>query len=499
MNRDYFLQNRFLHVTAVLLILVAGLLVRFYDLTDLPLDFNPTRQLHSAVIARGMYYEHLSDVSPEIRDLAVSTWRDQGMIEPQIIERLSASAYSLLNQEALWVPRVLSIVFWLIGALALYRLVCLMLGQTAAVLAFFFFWLLPFGAIASRAFMPDPLLVSAIVISYLTLVKWSLDRSWRNTIIAGLTAGFAIFIKSTAVFFILFPFAAFLLNQQNFLTLLKDKKIWILGLLTVLPYITYHIYGYYVTGLLASQFNLRFFPEKWIDPIFYLQWKSMVESTIGFHWLLIALVGTFLIPNKAYRWLLLFGWVGYFIYGMTFSYHIITHDYYQLPLVPLVAIGLSAVGDSLLRNLHSKKVASIVVAVIVLFVIITTAWDIRVQLKKDDYRHEAGIWQSLGLELGPQAKVVGLTHDYGFRLYYWGWVKSTHWMSSGDFNYRQLAGMTFDTKQLFEEITRGKDYFVITLFGEFESQPELKSLLTNHNQVYKDGGDYLIFNLKERK
>ena len=206
MNRDYFLQNRYLHVAAALLILVAGLLVRFYDLTDLPLDFNPTRQLHSAVIARGMYYEHLNDVSPEIRDLAVSSWREQGMMEPQIIERLSASAYRLLNQEALWIPRVLSIVFWLIGALALYRLVCLMLGQTAAVIAFFFFWLLPFGAIASRAFMPDPLLVSAIVISYLSLVKWSLDRSWKNTIIAGLAAGLAIFIKSTAVFFILFSF-----------------------------------------------------------------------------------------------------------------------------------------------------------------------------------------------------------------------------------------------------------------------------------------------------
>jgi len=499
MGRDYFLQNKFLNVAAVLLIFIAGLLVRFYDLSDLPLDFNPTRQLHSAVIARGMYYTHLDNISPEIRDLAVSMWKEQGMIEPQIIERLSATVYSMLNQEALWVPRVLSIIFWLIGAFALYRLVCLLLGHAAAVLAFFFFCLLPFSAIASRAFMPDPLMVSTIVISYLTLVNWDLDRSWKNTIIAGLAAGFAIFIKSTAVFFILFPFSAFLLSQQNFLTLLKDKKIWILGLLAVLPYISFHFYGYYVTGLLASQFNLRFFPEKWIDPIFYLQWKSMVDSTIGFHWLLIALAGTFLISNKTYRWFVLFGWVGYFIYGMTFSYHIITHDYYQLPLIPLVAIGLSTVGSHLISHLHSKKVSYPIMAVIMLLVLITTAWDIRVQLKRDDYRHEAGIWQALGHELGPQAKVVGLTHDYGFRLYYWGWVKSTHWMSSGDFNYRQLAGMTFNTEELFKEVIEDKDYFVVTLFGELESQPELKSLLTNNYQVYKDGGDYLIFDLRNRK
>lgn len=499
MNVDTFLNNKYLHITAMILVLVAGLLVRLYDLDDLPLDFNPTRQLHSAVIARGMYYEGLQDIPETVRSLAVSTWKEQGMIEPQIIERLSATAYSLLGQEALWVPRLLSIVFWLIGALALYRLTFLVLNQTAALISPFFFWLLPFGAIASRAFMPDPLMVCVIILSYLALVNWNKQPNWKNTIIAGCTAGFAVFVKSTSVFFILFPVAALLLSQTKLLNLLKDKKVWLLGVLAVLPYVLYHIYGYYITGLLASQFNLRFFPEKWLDPVFYLQWKSMIDSTIGFHWFVIALVGTFLVPNKAHRLMLLLGWAGYFIYGMTFSYHIITHDYYQLPAIALVAVGLSAVGSYIITNLQSKKLAYTVIAVLFLFTLTTTAWDIRVQLKRDDYRHEAEIWKKLGEEIGPSVKVIGLTHDYGFRLYYWGWVKSTHWMSSGDLNYRALAGMTFDTEQLFEEATRDMDYFVVTLFGEFDSQPELKSLLTNTYQVYKDGGDYLIFDLRKLK
>ena len=36
--------------------------IRLYDLTDLPNDFYMVRQYHSLLIARGMYYQHLTSV-----------------------------------------------------------------------------------------------------------------------------------------------------------------------------------------------------------------------------------------------------------------------------------------------------------------------------------------------------------------------------------------------------------------------------------------------------
>ncbi len=91
--------------------------------------------------------------------------------------------------------------------------------------------------------------------------------------------------------------------------------------------------------------------------------------------------------------------------------------------------------------------------------------------------------------------MVGLLHDYGYRLEYWGWVTPTAWFTSGDLRYRELAGQTFDFDTLFEETTAGKQYFVVTLFGEYESQPELKAKLEKGYPVYKQTGDYLIFDL----
>ncbi len=38
------------------MLLLLGLGIRLLDLTDPPLDIHPTRQLHSALMARGMYY-----------------------------------------------------------------------------------------------------------------------------------------------------------------------------------------------------------------------------------------------------------------------------------------------------------------------------------------------------------------------------------------------------------------------------------------------------------
>ena len=56
-----FFSSRTAWVTALIIILSLGLAIRLYDLTDLPLDFHPTRQMLSALKARGMYYQTLTD------------------------------------------------------------------------------------------------------------------------------------------------------------------------------------------------------------------------------------------------------------------------------------------------------------------------------------------------------------------------------------------------------------------------------------------------------
>lgn len=315
--------------------------------------------------------------------------------------------------------------------------------------------------------------------------------------IAGVLGGLAILVKSVAVFFIAGPWIGLILSRMKLIDALKDIKIWAIVVLSIFPYAVFHIYGVYISGLLTEQFSLRFFPQLWVDPVWYLQWKGMIDSTVRFIWFLLAILGIFQIEQKPYRGMVLGMLIGYLVYGFTFSYHISTHDYYQLPLVPIIALGLAAGAKTIFSNLKGAKwLANLAVLFVVLAASVTSAWDIRVQLKRQDYRSEMTFWQNLGQTLGDNASVIGLTQDYGYRLKYWGWVNAENWMTSGDFNLRMLAGQDFDMQKLFEDETAGRDYFVVTMLEELDHQPEVKNLLYENYPIVDQTDEYVIFDLR---
>lgn len=91
---------------ALLLLLALG--VRLFGLTNPPFDYNPTRQLRSAMIARGMYYAGLETAPEWQRQMAVRQWRAQEVLEPTILEAMVAASYRLAGGEILWISRVFS-------------------------------------------------------------------------------------------------------------------------------------------------------------------------------------------------------------------------------------------------------------------------------------------------------------------------------------------------------------------------------------------------------
>lgn len=481
----------------VALVFALGLAVRLYDLDDAPLDFHPTRQLHSALIARGMYYQTLDGVPDWQRDLAVTQWHAEGEIEPQLFERLVAWTYRLTGGVDLRIPRLYSILFWTLGGVALLWLAVAMAGRDGALVAVLFYMLWPYGAVASRSFQPDPLMVALILWSLWALLRWIRRPTWAWTVAAGLLAGLAIYVKLVAVFFIAPAFALFLLFSQGLRATLRAPKTWVMALLAALPYAVYHINGVYIHNFLVGQFSLRFFPQYWIDPAWYIRWVGEMTRTVSLELALIALVGALLVQRKELRALLLAMWLGYLLYGLTLSHHISTHDYYHLPLYPMVALGLSAATGVALRHVRGPAwIAIPLVTGALLFGMVFKAWDVRSTLKRVDYRVEAQLWEELGKDLGPGAGVVGIFPDYGSALSYYGWIIPTNWMVSDDFALRERAGQTFDPRQLFDEAAAGKSFFIVTLLDEFDRQPVLKDILEASYPVYREGGSYIIYDLR---
>jgi 4-amino-4-deoxy-L-arabinose transferase-like glycosyltransferase len=476
-------------------VLLAAFALRMINLTNPPLDFASTRQLFSALKARGMYYQYVTDVPAARRQLAISLG-NTGIVEPPLLETLVAQTYRLAG-EHLWIPRVYSSLFWVLGGLALFLLIREIASTGPALIGTLFYLFLPFGVVASRAFLPDPLMVALIVFSWWALFRWQNTSSWKWAVAFGVLAGLSIFVKNVAAFFILGGFAGVLIGVRGLKRAIRDPQVWMMAVLLILPVLAFMLYGFFKLNM-GSQFALRFFPAMWKDPAFYFRWAFTVNVNVSLAVTLFAALGIFL-AGPSERPLIIGLWVGYLLFGMTFAYHIYTHDYYQLPLVPIVAISLAPGLRAVLDRFSERNpgiLARLALVAIALVGLAVPSWYARDLIVNSDYRHEPAFWAELGDKLGHGTdNVVGLTQDYGYRLAYWGWQGSTAWFTSADIGLRYLAGQDVDILKNFQEDTAGKKYFLVTLFGEFDQQPQVKDLLYQNYPVLAQTDEYLIFDL----
>ncbi len=483
------------YIAAVLLVFLAALTIRFYDLDNPPLDFHAPRQIHSAIIARGFYAFMPNHMSGFEHDKAWS-FSSELWIEPPIFEYLTAMTYVAAGGAYLWIPRVYSIVFWSLGALALFLLMRKLTGRSGALAALMYFLFLPYGIIASRSFQPDPLMVALMAFSLWALIRWQASHSWMDALLTGLFTGLAILVKQVAVFFLGMAIAAVLLSDWGFVRSLRSLKIWVMGALALLPVIVYNIYGLFITGFLQTQYALRFFPELFVDPVFYYRWASKIDQTTGWLACLAGVAAILLLSERGKRWLLtaLFG--GYFIYGLTFAYHISTHDYYQEPLILIVAMGVGILCETLWRSLNNdiRRWGRAFLTLLVIGGSLFSLWSVRTEMKRSDYRSQPDLWRRLGREFNYGDKpVVGLFNDYGVGLMYWGYTMPAVWESTGDVKMRELAGQQQPEDDIYYKL-EGKYYFIVTDFNELDNQPDLKKVLETF-RVYERGDGYIIYDL----
>ena len=506
-QRSFFASSRLSLALTLFLLFGIALAIRLYDITDLPLDFHPTRQLFSAVKARGMYYETLPGVPEWQREFAIQQWKTKVTIEPEILERLAASIYRYTGEQ-LWIPRLISALFWLLGGIFVYLLARDMLSVDGGVLALAFYLFVPYGIFASRSFQPDPLMVTSIVAFWWLICRWadltpnpSPDRRgepWKWAILAGLVGGLAIFVKFVAVFFVIGGALGVLLGRFKLRELIRNPQVWTLGALGMLPGAAWIIYGKFVLGLFGGDMSGRFIPSLLASPSFYVQWQTKAATVAGGVGIMLGLLGLFLVRERAVRAFLLGVWGAYLVFGLYFNYHISTHDYYSLPLVAIVAVSLAPLGDwffARLRGAGDMGWARSALFVILLYGILSTVWDVRNQMKSVDYRPQVAYWAEIREALGPGASVVALTEDYGNRLAYWGWQKADIWPSSGDLYQADARGNQRDIDRLFVETAAKKTLFLVTDLEDFAKQKELQALLAGY-PVLVQGDGYLIYDLQ---
>ncbi len=486
----------------VVIFLLLGLAVRFIDFTDLPLDFATTRQLHSLIMARGIYYQMDSpdtlSMPQDKRGYGINTGNAETRIEPPIMEYLAAYTYRLIGKENILVPRLYSMLFWVIGGIPLFLLARKLMNINGAFAALAAYLFIPFGVYASRSFQPDPLMVMCIIWALYLQKRWADNSTFKNAILAGVFTGIALFVKAPSAFFIGFSFVGLVLSK-GFKNWIKNPQVYLMAALALLPAILFNALSATVGGNAYSIFGTRFFPEYFTDPKWYSNWLQLAKSVTGYFPLVLGVLALFLIKSKQDRVFFFCMWLGYVLYGFTFAYHIYTHNYYHLPLLPILALGIGYFFSVIYERFESANPSWISRSFLMLVLLASLAICVQVTrgtLIANNYRNEAKYWTDLGARIGGNSAVIALTHDSGYRISYWGFVNPKLWPTAGDRTIKSLVGATDPAfQQMFKELTANKDYFLVTLMGELDSQPDLKEHLFSAFP-YQQGDGYYLFDLR---
>lgn len=475
--------------------------IRVYGITGPPLEFHPTKQYRSAITARAYYYEQAESVTERQREVARDNLQRIGVIVPTPQERAIAWLYVATGGERIWIGRLFSVLCWLAGGMWLYALARRTAGFESAFLATSFYLLLPFGVVASMSFQPDPPMVAAVVGSVLASVRFHERPDPGRFAAAAGVAAVAVFLKPISLFLVLPAFVGSALGYRRKL----PRAVELLGfaLLAVLPSVGFYLYRILVEHYAEWEREASFLPAYTLRFEFWDGWLKRVRLSLGVTYFVAGLVGAMLAARWAARSLLLALWSGYFVMCFAVSYKISTHDYYHLPLVPVVALGLAQLIVPLVERLDTGsfpqrwKLAVWAVVLVGLFVAAGTS--VQARRRVPDYTAEIAVARDVGRLVGHSTRTIFLAPDYGHPLMYYGELSGRDWPYGYDI--RDEALYTTSPRSAAERLARmteaeAADFFVVLDRDELSRQPDLAMVLRERFPVFAEGERFIIFDMR---
>lgn len=360
---------------ALALTLIIATVLRSYKI-DSPLgDWHSWRQADTASVAREYVKAGSIDLfSPRFHDLSSipsglenpEGWR---MVELPLRDAIHAwIALQLPQLDFLVIGRSLSIVFSVLTTYLIFLIVTPISGAQAGLASAFIFAILPFNMFYGRVILPEPMLVMFSLLTLYLYTKY-IDTGKLGYWITGLLAlALSLLLKPTALI-ILFPMIGYYLSSRE-KSLGKFFASVLLPLLAIIPYYLWrkHIANF-PSGIPASDWlfnsNGIRFKGAWFRWLFGERIAKMILgywglTLFGFG---LAKLGQNKKETLVYGGLLL----GSLAYLSVIATGNVQHDYYQIQIMPSIAI-LTGLGISYLLSLK-KGLAKLITGLGVLGII----------------------------------------------------------------------------------------------------------------------------------
>ena len=367
----------------LIILLVLALSVRLYRISNPVADWHAFRQADTASVTREYVKHGINLLVPRYHDLSnIASGKDNldgyRMVEFPINNALAAIIIQALpSSNLVLVSRLISVAWSLLGIIALYYLVKDLSGKATAVLSALTMAVLPYSVYYSHAILPEPATLACYVTSFWFFQIWTKKHSVGWLLMSTIAFALALQFKPFVIFLTPVFLTLMMINwrKQDWINPLNWLQIGLMAVASVGPLLWWrHWIEQFPSGIPANDwlFNgnkIRFRPA-WARWLF---WERLTKLMLGF----IGII--FLFANLAdlkKKTVLVYAawWLGILTYFSVIATGNVQHDYYQVIVLPILAIsvgrGLLILDKLLTRSLPQASryffLCSLYIAMLVL-------------------------------------------------------------------------------------------------------------------------------------
>lgn len=469
------------------LIIVLAFTLRVYKI-NLPLaDHHSWRQADTAAVARNFIKSGWHFFKPQIDNfipLHPNTPNEQRLflVEPPIYNSIVAGAYTLFGIK-IAVARMVSILFSLGSIIFLFLLAKNFFGGKVGLLAAFFSAVLPYNIFYSRVVLPEPMILFLTLGMFWFCLKWLENEKSQSYWLFALFSTLSFSQKSFPLFFFLPLF--YLVFQKYGFGFLKQKKLYLWLILSILPFVLWRYWiarfpeGIPANLWLFNQNNIRFKGA-------FFHWifaERIGKLILGYFGLPLLVMGLAIKPKKE-GWFFHFWVLSLIIFIFVFAAGNVTHDYYQIPLIPIFCIFLAKGANFLLFDIpqnFSKLISRLLCTTCILFLLAFSWYEVR-----NFYNIQGGVdlaGEAVDQLVPKDALIITGDSNDATLLYNtnrWGWTAG-------------YASEYPNTKETINKLINQQAQFYVST--KFDKDSEFGRYMQENYSVIKETNQYIIFEL----
>ena len=332
------------------LILLGALYVRLYKFSNPVADWHSWRQVDTSAVSRTFVQDGYDILRPKFPDLSkgvslIDNPQGYRFVEFPIFNVAQAILYQKIGQLTLeeW-GRVVTIFSSLMSIVFLYLLLKKYANSRTGLISAFFFAFIPYNIYYGRTILPDQSMVAALLAGIYFFSNW-IERPKFSI----LNFQFALAVIFTVLALLLKPYALFFSLPMLYLTwrqfgfgLLKKWQLWFFLIITTLPLIFWHEWmsqKEFIQGVPRNNWLFNGNGIRFKGAFFHWLFAERIGKIILGYWgLPFVILGILRKVNKKENLLFFSFIISSIIFMTVLATGNIQHDYYQVLIIPTLAI-----------------------------------------------------------------------------------------------------------------------------------------------------------------